>query len=152
MGETITNTSRHASSWAGHTVIAQARMKAREMSAVLIVIKKRETPFGSGVEFSLLTQLTASYKKPFTIPGECLSNFLINFNGIRTSLGKSTTQTPGDFRGPLSCIQFNKGYSTILFFFPKNPPSQKEAVDSVLWQARNITWTYAHNQFIWEKM
>lgn len=89
-------------------------MKAREMSAVLIVIKKRETPFGSGVEFSLLTQLTASCKKPFTIPGECLSNFLINFNGIRTSLGKSTTQTPGDFRGPLSCIQFNKGYSTIL--------------------------------------
>lgn len=65
-------------------------MKAREMSAVVIVIK-RESPFGSGMEFSLLLEPIASCKRPFSIPGECLSNFLINFNRIRTSLGKSTT-------------------------------------------------------------
>ena len=47
----------------------------------------------SGTEPSGFMQLTASFWEEISIPDKCLSNFLINFNKIKTSVGKSATQT-----------------------------------------------------------
>lgn len=52
-------------------------------------------PSPSLVQNSCLMQFTTSFWEEISIPDKCLSNFLINFNKIKTSLGKSATQTLG---------------------------------------------------------
>lgn len=74
---------------AGHIVNPQV------MSALIIMnlIKGRVFPSRSSIELSCLMQFTNAFWEEISILDKCLSNFLINFNEIKTSSGKPVTHS-----------------------------------------------------------
>lgn len=78
----------------GTQLQAGCTVTPQQVSALVIMgVMRKRAQSRAGVELSHLTRCTASLWEEISIPDKCFSNFLINFNKIKTSLGKSATHT-----------------------------------------------------------
>lgn len=95
------------------------------MSALIMVdVMKKCVPFTVWYRTLLLDAIHNLRLEKISIPDKCSSNFLINFNKIKTSLGKSATQTLGRLSDILCLVSILM--ITQPFSFPVKYPEQKK--------------------------